>query len=206
MAGIETSPIVTKGVTDALNLANRTHDVILRRFGDPNILPYVHVILVFLHNMTSSPEAMAHLAPTFPWKLISLTLNTLLGSCTTYTRIECERFPEPGKDDFPRPLPEDYALRGLLWAERYFPAEWFMTKVEDEEKTLEVASMGEERKIRCLYLGYRIAQQGGQWLQYDGENHKFSANAQFDDPLETAPVAPAESVEFGDLPDATTTH
>lgn len=35
-------------------------------------------------------------------------------------------FPTP-----PRPLPEDFALRGLLWVDKYFPADWFSTFKSD---------------------------------------------------------------------------
>jgi hypothetical protein len=47
----------------------RTYDIVCRRFGDRNILPFLHVTLVFVHHLTFYPEAMAHLTPHFPWKL-----------------------------------------------------------------------------------------------------------------------------------------
>jgi len=206
MSGSSIDEEASKDLAVALRLANRTHEVILRRFGDHNVLSYVHTVLVFMYHSTFYPDAMAHLAAVFPWKLMSLMLNTLLSSCQSYSRIESEGFPYPEKDDSPRPLPEDYAMRGLLWADKYYPSGWFSNdKIEDDEKGLEAASMGEERKIRVLYLGCRIAQDS-QWLRYDSKTHQFSVSPQFDIELEPAAVPPPESIEFGDLPDAQPTE
>ncbi|KAK3371626.1 hypothetical protein B0T24DRAFT_650510 [Lasiosphaeria ovina] len=161
----------------SLKLANGTHDVVLRRFGDPNILPYLHVILVFVHYLTFAPAAMSYLAPGFPWKLTAHILNTLLDSYQTYSRIEGEAFPQ-AENAPKRPLPEDYAMRGLLWADKYFPDEWFSSqeRIDDDEKYFEVPSMSEDRKERALYLGCRIAAQGGKWLRYNSETHQFSVS------------------------------
>lgn len=171
----------SKEATDlavALKFANRTHDVIFRRSGDPNILSYVHTVLVFIYQSTFSEEAMAYLAPEFPWKPMSLILNTLLKD-PTYNFIESGDFPHP---EGPPRLPEDYAMRGLLWAENYYPSGWFSNdNIEDDEK-------GEERKIRVLYLGCRIAREN-KWLRYDRKTHQFSVSPEFD-------------WEYGDLPDA----
>jgi len=177
----------------ALKFANRTHDVIFRRSGDPNILSYVHTVLVFIYQSTFSEEAMAYLAPEFPWKPMSLMLNTLFKD-PTYNFIESEDFPHP--EGPPRPLPEDYAMRGLLWAEKYYPSGWFSNdNIEDDEKGLEAAFMGEERKIRVLYLGCRIAREN-KWLRYDSKTRQFSVSPEFD-------IKPTGSIDLGDLPDAT---
>jgi hypothetical protein len=57
-----------------------------------------------------------------------------------------------------RPFPEDFALRGLLWTEDYFPTEWFTNeKIDEEEKYHERASMTAQRKERILWLAVRIA-------------------------------------------------
>jgi hypothetical protein len=94
-------------------------------------------------------------------------LNTLLVSCETTGPIENDTFPSPEKDDA-RPLPEDFALRGLLWAEDYFPAEWFYNeKIDEEEKYHERASMTAQRKERILWLAVRIARSVGSGLNYD---------------------------------------
>lgn len=98
-------------------------------------------------------------------------LNALLGFCQS-SRIESEKSPHP-EDDF-QPLPEDYAMRGLVWSDKYYPTGWFPNEmIEDDEKGLESASMGEEREIRVLYLGCRIARDS-KWLRYDSRTRQFN--------------------------------
>src|SRR5436190_774706 len=89
-------------------------------------------------------------------------LNTLLDSNPNFDRIKSSAFPQPEGGEAPRPLPEDFAMRGLLWVE--YPDEWFPTsRISDDEKYFEVASMTESRKERVLWLGCRIAE-AGKWL------------------------------------------
>ncbi|KAK4136928.1 hypothetical protein BT67DRAFT_195365 [Trichocladium antarcticum] len=221
----------SKDLADALRLFNGTVNVVCRRFGDPNVLPFLHVTLVFLHHLTFYQDAMAHVAPSFPWKLAALMLNTLVGSCDADMRARLENDdgehfsqnvqnqtaqdqtdePEvtatPGFVSTPRPLPDDYALRGLIWAEQYFPAGWFINdKIDDDEKYFEVPSMMEERKERVLWLGVRIAERGeGRWLTYDKGQHLFGVNPEFEVELKyNAPATPPAETEYGELPDAAT--
>lgn len=223
MTGSEVEPPMPKELSDALKLANRTYNIVLRRFGDPNIIPYLHVTLVFIYHLTYYPEAMAYVAPEFPWKLTAVMLNVLMESFESYSRIESIHFPEPDKgkadEQLFRPLPEDYAMRGLLWVDRYFPEGWFSNdKIDDDEKYFELASMSEERRERILYLGCRIAARGeGKWLTYDSQSHQFDVNPIYDvaldlENLKTAVAASSEpaaadapgigNTEFGELPDA----
>lgn len=195
---------IPKELIDAIALANRTHNVVLRRFGDTNILPYFHTILAFMYFLTSLPDAISLVGQEYPWKLTSLMLNTFLDSYTTYARIEGEDFPQPEKGANHRPVPEDYAMRGLLWTESYLPDSWFTYDLQDDdEKYMELASFYEERKERILYLGCRIAAQGGRWLRYDSETHRFSVAPEFDVELEGLSAAQAPVSDLGDLPDAT---
>lgn len=110
---------------------------------------------------------MSVLRAEFPWEHLAVMLNTLLVSCDTSGVIENNTFPSPEKDDV-RPLPEDFALRGLLWAEDYFPAEWFTNeKIDQEEKYHERASMTAQRKERILWLAIQIARSAGSGLSFD---------------------------------------
>jgi hypothetical protein len=212
MVDAELTEEVTKQVTDAIALANRTHNVILRRFGDPNILPYLHTTLVFLHHLTSISAAINLVGEEFPWKLTALMLNTLLKSFDDHARIEGESFPLPERREGHRPLPEDYAMRGLLWTDRYFPDGFFTYDLQDDdEKYMEAASFYEERRERVLYLGCRIAaaRQGAKWLRYDAKARQFSVAPEFDVDLEGLTVAPAPerasaagTADLGELPDA----
>lgn len=177
---------VSQVILDAIDLANRTHTVIFQRYGDDNILPYIHVTLVFIHRLTFLPELIDLVGKKFPWKLLSQMLNTLMDSVQDAGRIEGEDFwkkkqpsPRPPED---RPLPEDYAMRGLLWTDDYFPAKhWDGEPRDDDEKYMELPSRVETRKERVLYLGCRIAtREGGKWLRYDKASRKFSAAPEFE--------------------------
>ncbi|KAH9230971.1 hypothetical protein K456DRAFT_55355 [Colletotrichum gloeosporioides 23] len=177
MQGVEAAAPSQKFL-DALDFTCRTHDVVFRRFGDPSVTPYLHVTLSFLHHLSKFPVAMAHIESKIPWKLISLMLNTLVGTCSRFDKIEAEAFPRNEKES-PRPLPDDFAQRGLLWVEKYYPADWFTAaKIDDEEKYFEVASMMEERQDRCLWLGNRLASSGA-WLTYDKNLRQFSVASRY---------------------------
>ncbi|KAI0172886.1 hypothetical protein GGR52DRAFT_580520 [Hypoxylon sp. FL1284] len=157
----------------ALKLFETTCDVVFRRLGDPNTLPYLHVVLVFIFHLSHYSGAMPFIEDRFPWKLVSLQLNALLLSCREHDRIQDEQFPRQEKELAPRPLPEDFAMKGLLWVDKYFPLDWFSNdKIDDDEKFFEVASMTDHRKERILWLGCCIAK-SGKWLTYDEASHQF---------------------------------
>ncbi|KAL4403567.1 hypothetical protein CABS03_15019 [Colletotrichum abscissum] len=182
MEGAETIAGPTQKFLDALDFAARTHNVVLKRFGDENIRPYLHVTLSLLQHLSQFPAAMGLIEEKMPWKLIALLLNTIMPtemSLEAIKIIESEDFPRPDKGD-PRPLPDDFAQRGILWVDKYYPSDWFTaTKVDDDEKYSEVASMMEERSQRCLWLGCRLAT-SGKWLTYDEEAKQFGVVSQFD--------------------------
>jgi hypothetical protein len=151
------------------HLSNETTEIVLQRIGDPNVLPFIHVTLVFIYFMSRRPGTMSFLQATFPWVALSTMLNTLLSSYSTPGLIQNAKFPSPEKKDDTRPFPEDFAMRGLLWAEDYFPKDWFIKeKIDEEEKYHERASMTAERKERILWLACRICNLGS-WIAYDGK-------------------------------------
>ncbi|KAI1137393.1 hypothetical protein F5Y05DRAFT_413950 [Hypoxylon sp. FL0543] len=157
----------------SVNLFEGTCDVVLRRLGDLNTLPFLHVVLVFIHHLSHFPTAMYYIERRFPWKLVSLQLNSLLLSYREHHRIHDEQFPRQDKEFAPRPLPEDFAMKGLVWVDKYFPNDWFSNdKIDDDEKYFEVASMTDDRKERILWLGCRIAKLA-KWLTYDETLHQF---------------------------------
>ncbi len=69
------------------------------------------------------------------------------------SRVWGEGFPKTS-DGVDRPLPEDFALRGQLYSQNYFPGNWFQVI---EERALELSSMAAPRLERILWLGIRIA-------------------------------------------------
>ncbi|KAK8095234.1 uncharacterized protein PG998_014458 [Apiospora kogelbergensis] len=87
---------------------------------------------------------------------------------------------------FVPPLPEDFALRGLLWTNGYFPSDWYSNdNIDDDEKYFEVASMADERIERILWLGVYIAQHE-KWLFYDEKSHQFSVPSRFEQKIDTS--------------------
>ncbi|KAK2061359.1 hypothetical protein LY76DRAFT_682150 [Colletotrichum caudatum] len=171
-------PIPNQKFLDALDFAVRTHNVVFRRSADSNVDPYLHVTLSFLYQMSHFATAIGYIESKMPWKLISSMLNSFLKERTSVDRIELEDFPR-SNDESPRPLPEDFAQRGLLWVDKYYPDDWFTSKPDDDEKYFEVASMTEERQERCLWLGCRIASSGN-WLTYDKSTRQFGVAPQYD--------------------------
>jgi hypothetical protein len=85
-----------------------------------------------------------------------MQLNSLLSSCQERHPIESCRFPLSQKE-LPRPVPEDFSMRGLLWVEKYFPTNWLNSdKMEDDKKHFEVPPVAGDRKERLLWLGIQI--------------------------------------------------
>ncbi|KAK1990884.1 hypothetical protein LX36DRAFT_591712 [Colletotrichum falcatum] len=171
-------PIPNQKFLDALDFAVRTHNVVFCRFDDPNVNTYVHVTLSFLYHMSHFPTAMGYIEKEIPWKVISVMLNERLKSCLSVGWIESEDFPRPNNET-PRPLPEDFAQRGLLWVENYYPKDWFRSELDDDEKYFEIPSMREERQDRCLWLGCRLASLKT-WLTYDRSKKRFGVQPQYD--------------------------
>lgn len=171
----EDKPTPSKVFNEASDLAEQCDAIISRRYGDPNVLPYLNVRLSFMKFITGNEAAIEHVQDCFPWALVALMLNSLSISFQNHQRIESEEFPRPSD----RPLPEDWSLRGLLWTDKLFPSDWFTSdKVDDDEKTFELASMTEQRKERVLWLGYQLTVLG-KWLTYDKQSKQFSVTPEF---------------------------
>ncbi|KAH8645922.1 hypothetical protein BGZ60DRAFT_392345 [Tricladium varicosporioides] len=152
---------------NARHLSNSSIKIVLDRVGDPNVLPFIHITLIFMLFMGKFSRAMDYVQDGFPWEALATMLNTLLIPYQTRERIELNTFPIPEKDD-PRPFPEDFAVRGLLWAEGYYPVDWFTKKkIDEEEKYHERASMTAQRKERILWLGCRLCDRVP-YLTYNG--------------------------------------
>lgn len=144
----------------SLNYSKRlAYDILkiaLDRIGDTNILPHVHIWLVFMVHIKASEPATRLLENEFPWESLATMLNFLVESFDG-ERFEGESFPVPEKG-VGRPLPEDYTLRGLDWSRLYFPERWFEdAQVDDEERSIELPSMATIRVERILWLAARIA-------------------------------------------------
>ena len=150
-----------------------TLSVALRRIGDKNVYPFVHVCFVFLWRLLKVGKPVHYVEKDVPWGEISSFLNTLAKSVDIASTIEAEEFPWPA-EGVGRPLPEDYVIRGQVWSQRHVPEKWFEdAKVDDEERSMEVPSMAAPRVERILWLGVRLASLG-RWIYYDRESKTFS--------------------------------
>jgi len=121
----------------AVQLSDRSDGAVLRRVGDNNSLPYLHLRLAFLYDLMFYSEAFNKtISRGYPWKLTAVYLNALFTVVSlvattpqalqfVLNRIEGDMFPEvvgdPLADHRRRPLPEDFAMRGFLWATKYLP-------------------------------------------------------------------------------------
>ncbi len=144
-------------VSHASHLTFSVLKLALQRPGDKNVLPHAHVSLMFLLRLSTVHRAMSYVDKDIPWGEIASFLNTLAKSDDIDSRIEDRRFPQPEKG-VGRPLPEDFAIRGQIWSQDYFPDGWFENAmVDDEERSLELPSMAAPRAERILWLGVRIA-------------------------------------------------
>jgi hypothetical protein len=168
-------PTVSRAATfeGARQLFVQTVDINLQRVGDPNILSFLHITLIFMFHLTHAPKALAFLENEFPWKSLVTMLNALLRFHYHYSHLESAEPPEPEKKDF-RPSPEEFAVRGLFWTVHYFKEDFFENRnIEDENTYKEDASMNTEyRPERILWLGYQLAKPGAQ-ISYSHANHKF---------------------------------
>lgn len=141
----------------AYSLTLSTFSINLQRIGDKNVLPFIHIMLAFVWSLTFVPAALIYIEDHIPWEKIVRFLNTLGRSGVVVSNFECDPFP-PSLSGTGRQLPEDFVMRGLLWAQYYFPPEFFADALENEdERTIELPSHGICRAERCLWLGRQLA-------------------------------------------------
>lgn len=82
-------------------------------------------------------------------------LNEMTHSNTDSRVMERDEFPvaEDRKN-----FSEDFLLRGKVWSQRYFSADYFEGAfAEDDGRSIEVPSLTVARMYRCLWLGIRLA-------------------------------------------------
>lgn len=139
----------------ACRLAFTTFRLVLQRVGDENVLPHVHVMLVFLLSLTAIPYDCASVLDDVPWEYLALFLTELAKSEKLKSLVQSTSFPHRGQSA--RPLPEDYVVQGQVWSQRYYPEGWFDALEDEEERSQELASTIKLRIERILWLGVRLA-------------------------------------------------
>ncbi|KAK1512247.1 hypothetical protein CABS01_16803 [Colletotrichum abscissum] len=178
----EMMPYPNQRFTHALGFVSRAHRAVFSSTGEEKTSSYLHVALVFLHHVSQFSKAMALVGDKMPWKGICSYLNMMMESCSSVQKMESDDLPHSVSQAV-QPLPEDFALRGLLWAEKYYPDEWFSRIGADTDETDPPTGwMLQERADRCLWLGCRIAK-SGVWLQYDKTVGRFRADSMFESEL-----------------------
>ncbi|CAA9963290.1 EST1 DNA bind domain containing protein [Pyrenophora teres f. maculata] len=158
-------------LNNAKLLTNETSAIVFRRLGDKNVLPYVHVMLAFLSNLASS-TFVSFLIADAPWAELVAFLNTLIKN---ETRHITNVFPREGERNDELPLPEDYHIRGQIWAQ-HFPEKWFERERDEEERYLELASTAKTRVERVLRLAFSIAEHD-RWITYIRDSHTFAVRS-----------------------------
>ncbi|KAH9866590.1 hypothetical protein J1614_008282 [Plenodomus biglobosus] len=177
---------LTKQATfiNAKAITNETFALVLRRIGDKNVLPHVHIMLSYLTTFASN-KYVSYLLNDTPWAELVAFLNTLVKTenqlqtqnqalaANIDTLLAADVFPEVGERTDELPLPEDYLIRGLIWAHDYFPRKWFEREHDEEERYLELASTVKCRMERILRLGYQLTKHN-KWITYEQDAHTFS--------------------------------
>ncbi|KAI1905978.1 hypothetical protein LOZ12_006427 [Ophidiomyces ophidiicola] len=148
---------------------------VLKHIGDKNVLPHAHVSLAFLWSLSRVPKAMAYIQSEIPWQAVATFLNTLNTQGLNESRLRNETFPVP-EIGMQRHLPEDFAMRGSIWCQLYYPLGFFdvSSLEDDDERFLEPPSVTVPRSERCLWLGHRLASMD-RWITYDENRKEFVA-------------------------------
>jgi hypothetical protein len=158
----------------------------------PSLLPYVHIMLVFIKSLYTlrsrlHAEDNAHDTPDdllnsdrVDWSALAQFLNRVSQYFPISSRTESSAYSETFPSDGV-PLLEDYMIRGLVWAQCYFAPDWF-NNIEDDDgsRSLEDDGKRERRAARVLYLGIILARDASN-LHYDSQTRQFSDKAAADD-------------------------
>ena len=139
----------------AVHLAFQTFSVILDQVGNKNVHPAVHTYLAFIWCMALNHASIRLIEVVVPWSKLTTFLNTMIHSSTDFPRMEGDELPIP---EDRKQLPEDFLIRGQIWSQRYFPADFFEKSLPDDDgRSIEVPSLALSRMYRCLWLGVRIS-------------------------------------------------
>jgi hypothetical protein len=201
-------------ISPVVNFCYHSFNTIIRRTpGDKEslqcLLPFVHTMLVFFSSIetlhTQDKHSFANTLDTLfsskelDWSALSAFLNLIASIYPITAHLEAfadtNTFPTDG-----HPLLEDYMIRGLVWAQKYFRVGWFEDRSEDDDgsRALETEQNRKEehRAARVLFLGMKLARQSGS-LIYDRKTRVFSAasaaSASDIDDMESTAAATAES-------------
>jgi hypothetical protein len=110
----------------------------------------MHLILAYLFSLAFAPNTLIYIEGCIPWEGITIFLNTLGRSGVIDTHFEDTDFPQSSSGTG-RQLPEDFIMRGLIWALYYFPINFFNSQlIKQDERSLELPSYAAPRAERYL--------------------------------------------------------
>ena len=121
-----------------MKLTFQTLSVALNRPKDSHVLSQVHIVFALLWTLLSDQHLIEHSEHDIPWLDNGKYLNGLLTHEDTSTSIwrEGVLWHNVGRERlFPKPLPEEFQIRGLAWSYRYFPRDWLGPKSEAQRGT-----------------------------------------------------------------------
>ena len=171
---IGVSLVVTNISSFISEFCHTSFSILLRhgvdRQSTRDLLPAVHAILVYLHSlymlksrMNDAVNTVSSLMNAFgsSWVALCEYLNTLTQHEPITSRImECARqgiFMALDKSEEARPLSEDYFIRGLIWAQFYFPSDWFSRQTDVASRAIETSNTHKARVERVQWLGLFLA-------------------------------------------------
>lgn len=144
-------------IIPASRITFETFRVLLKRPCSENILPTVHIMLCFIWSLASVEELLNLVEYDIPWSSICIFLNTLSKTTTVMSDLLGKTLPRLD-NSFGPPLPEDFIIRGQLFALGYYPFGWLeRVQATIDERSLECPSVDMTRKMRILWLGFSIA-------------------------------------------------
>ncbi|PVH67527.1 hypothetical protein DL98DRAFT_507629 [Cadophora sp. DSE1049] len=162
----------------AIKLSDETANIVLKRIGDPNVLPYIHVLLVFMHHMAKLEGDNKAMLPLyqemmkgFPWEVLATFLTPLVQKDP---EKHSHREKMPSRENSNRelaPFPEDFAMCGCSWVDtETYPDNYFSHKVfrfgrwrekyDEDDIYREGAGMTADRVIRILWYGHQLVKLG----------------------------------------------
>jgi hypothetical protein len=166
----------TRLIETAIQTGLLTFHTALRYSSDAksiqDVLPCLHVLLGFFHSLSLiATDVNAYtigwlpgLLDSISWAQLAAFLNILVRFEPVTARIEqCARSrlwlqPDSEGRDVParKALPEDFNIRGLVWAFSHFSPGWFDDDMDDA-RNIETVATTKHRAQRSLYWSLRIA-------------------------------------------------
>ena len=137
----------------ARQLYNTTLEVLSQRLADPNVLPFIHVILVFLQRISHHVDVVNPTKDVYPWEVVVFLPYALL-TRKDMNMVQGGNFPIHVNDNVPPPV-KGNIFRDSLCTDHYFPDKWIIFMLDKGENYQELASTTVQRNDKeksILYI------------------------------------------------------